>query len=314
MGKPSFFKYIAEYSHISLKNTLEEATQHKILSVSPDLYHLTWELNEKTKKNELYINTFSITSASTNSTQTKPDNENNDIANIDNNDQFHKNAFKSKSRLQDFTKDVLWYLYEKHETFIKNLSNCKPDGKEFLETDKNQSSCYKYSIQKNWHDAFLNSVDLEPKSKDQKFDLALKGMPSKRQQGAKNIKKFQSSKLESELLNEEIIKKVLMKNSEVTGDKTSLPMDIFENSKDLKSSLVEIVKEKERQFKEKNLRKNYIYESWDKEHKIDQAEMIMFYYSSRKVSNMYLMNVVDHIAKTQTSFIQSKGIRFFFIK
>ena len=105
-----------------------------------------------------------------------------------------------------------------------------------------------------------------------------------------------------------------MKNSEVTGDKTSLPMDIFENSKDLKSSLVEIVKEKERQFKEKNLRKNYIYESWDKEHKIDQAEMIMFYYSSRKVSNMYLMNVVDHIAKTQTSFIQSKGIRFFFIK
>lgn len=72
-----------------------------------------------------------------------------------------------------------------------------------------------------------------------------------------------------------------------------------------KEHLEAVIKEKERVLKETNpsgLKKQL----WDTEHTRNLAESIMFYYSARKVCNMYLVNVIDHIMRTQTNFKKNK--------
>ena len=80
-----------------------------------------------------------------------------------------------------------------------------------------------------------------------------------------------------------------------------------------KEHLEAVIKEKERVLKETNpsgLKKQL----WDTEHTRNLAESIMFYYSARKVCNMYLVNVIDHIMRTQTNFKKNKSIFFLEIK
>lgn len=67
-----------------------------------------------------------------------------------------------------------------------------------------------------------------------------------------------------------------------------------------------MIKEKERVLKE-TTDQNPNNKLWDTEHTRNLAESIMFYYSARKVCNMYLVSVIDHIMRTQTCFKKTKS-------
>lgn len=71
--------------------------------------------------------------------------------------------------------------------------------------------------------------------------------------------------------------------------------------------IMEVIKEKEKQLEIFKNSKKSIYKKWDFEHTRTLAEIIMFYYTSRKVCNMYLVSVVDHILKTVKSFNRDRA-------
>lgn len=71
--------------------------------------------------------------------------------------------------------------------------------------------------------------------------------------------------------------------------------------------ILEVIKEKEKAME---LAKTMVKEKkkiWDFEHTRNLAEVIMFYYTSRKVCNMYLVSVVDQVIKTNKSFIKDRN-------
>jgi hypothetical protein len=211
-SKPTFFPNIKEYARHYLKFDLEENDLFKILAICPNLYKYSYELNEKTTENEIFLfrNGATANQGLAGATQGTPD----EVSSQKNFGCWNLNATQ---RLQLWTESVYTYLIRRHDEFLIWLvpdveipipSTLKANIAIIdIDCEPLEPTRWDYETSKNWHEDFLASGDLTPDFKQNLPDHK----SSRKTTSLKDLKKFLNKKSQSETQSLNIISKVMLK-------------------------------------------------------------------------------------------------------
>ena len=203
-SKATFFPNVKKYARDYLKYEIEENDLFKILSVCPNIYTYSWELNEKKKEHEIYLYRSGVNGKKTQDSDEISSQKNIGCGNLTQN-----------LRLQLWIDSLYIYLLEKHDNFLEEESDKKNENPiekgisiiDIDETPVNNSETvkYDYETEKNWHPKFLESADFVP-------DFG-KNFPrhktSKKTTSLKDLKKFLNKKSASETQSLNIVQRIL---------------------------------------------------------------------------------------------------------
>lgn len=263
-SKPTFFSTL-QNSMRSSHNAIDLPELQNILAISSGCYQIEWEKNESTNRWDLYISF--------------PQDENNGKS---------YSQFLSKTELDNrkkqFRDHIINLIQNRHEVFLKNQAP--------------PITNYNYKKEGVWHHQF-NVEDI--KEVNESRDLPIK--PKNGENSYLTMREFQNHGSEKNNFDEASTR---LSSSMFCGEEDGQRSEAFTScSTNLGVKLIEIVKEKERVLKKANSEVKDPSKSkgelvCDKSAVRNIVDNVRMYYACRKVSNMFLVNVVGYLQKNNS--------------
>ena len=231
-SKTTFFPDIKNYIRIHLRSEIHEIDIFRIMTICPDMYKHSYEINEKSNDYEIYITHVVHTSklASQFCHETKSA-VLLDPKSVGKSATLQKNTPAVDYRLHMWNNSIYKYVLEKHENFLKKTE---------LENELDKSHyLYDYRNNTNWCARFLKSDDFlgEPENK-----IKLERPIKSKSNSTKCLKNFLNKKCDSDNVIKSYGMDKIMQNCDKGNNRGSATVKLQADR------ILEVIREKERKM------------------------------------------------------------------